>query len=120
MSICNIDICATRDSVPPGSLVTGPIGYVRLHGRNAEAWFDRKAPVERKYDYLYSESELEEWTARFLEGGENNLRSNPRDEQALFEAKIQELQAKVGELVLERDVLKKRWAQIQESREKTS
>jgi len=67
LSICNIDICATRDSVPPGSLVTGPIGYVRLHGRNAEAWFDRKAPVERKYDYLYSESELEEWVRHVRE-----------------------------------------------------
>ena len=48
------------------------------------------------------------------------MRSNPRDEQARHEAELQELRAKVGELVLERDVLKKRWAQIQEQRDKTS
>ena len=53
------------------------------------------------------QSELEEWTERFLEGGENALRSNPRDEAAAYEAKIKDLQAKVGELVLDRDILKK-------------
>jgi len=64
LSVCNIDICETRDSVPPGAWSTGPLGYVRLHGRNADAWFDKNAPVERKYDYLYKTSELEEWTER--------------------------------------------------------
>ncbi|MFQ5844311.1 MAG: DUF72 domain-containing protein, partial [Planctomycetota bacterium] len=67
LSLCNIDICQTRTSVPPGSWTTGPIGYVRLHGRNREAWFDKQAPVERKYDYLYSERELEAWVDRVRE-----------------------------------------------------
>lgn len=40
------------------------------------------------------------------------MRSKPRDEEALHETEIKELRAKVGELVLERDVLKKRAAQI--------
>ena len=57
--------------------------------------------------YGIKQSELEEWTERFLEGGENALRSRPRDEREQYEAKIKELQAKVGELVLERDILKK-------------
>ena len=65
--------------------------------------------------YAIKQSELEEWTSRFLEGGENSLRSNPIEEQAEYEARIKELQAKVGELVLEKDVLKKRWDQIQEA-----
>ena len=69
--------------------------------------------------YGIKQSELEEWTARFLEAGENGLRSNPRDEQAEYEVKIKELQAKVGELVLERDVLKKS-LEFRERREKTS
>ncbi|MHC4930698.1 MAG: DUF72 domain-containing protein [Planctomycetota bacterium] len=61
LSLCNIDICQTSDSVPPGAWTTGPIGYVRLHGRNREAWFDKRAPVEQKYNYLYGEEELTEW-----------------------------------------------------------
>ncbi|MGQ0615195.1 MAG: DUF72 domain-containing protein [Planctomycetaceae bacterium] len=61
LSLCDIDICASDTSIPPGAWTTGPIGYVRFHGRNTAAWFDRDAPVERKYDYLYSPEELEPW-----------------------------------------------------------
>ncbi len=69
--------------------------------------------------YGIKQSELEEWTARFLEAGENGLRSNPRDELTEYEAKIKELQSKIGELVLDRDILKKRAAQV-DAREKNS
>ena len=61
LSLCSIDICQTKDSVPPGAWTTGPLGYVRLHGRNRKAWFDKRAPTEQKYDYLYGEEELGEW-----------------------------------------------------------
>lgn len=64
LSLCDIDICQTTTSVPPGTETTGPLGYVRLHGRNAKAWFEKKAPVAEKYDYLYTPSELEEWIER--------------------------------------------------------
>ena len=69
--------------------------------------------------YGIKQSELEEWTARFLESGENGLRSNPRDELADYEEKIKDLQAKVRELVLERDVLKKT-EELRDRRERTS
>ncbi len=39
--------------------------------------------------YGIRQSELEEWTSRFLEGGENNLRSNPREDHAGDKAKDQ-------------------------------
>ncbi|MDH3591674.1 MAG: DUF72 domain-containing protein [Planctomycetota bacterium] len=61
LNLSAIDICQTETSVPPGPLTTGPIGYVRLHGRNRDAWFDKKAPVIEKYNYLYSTPELERW-----------------------------------------------------------
>ncbi len=64
LNFCNIDICQTRTSVPPGSWATGPLGYVRLHGRNEEAWFDKQAHRDQKYDYLYGEKELDEWVER--------------------------------------------------------
>ncbi len=47
------DIPALYPSVP---LVTGDIGYVRLHSRNAENWYG----TELRYDYNYSEEELKE------------------------------------------------------------
>jgi len=67
LNVCDIDICQTKTSVPPGTWTTGPLGYVRLHGRNAEAWFDKKAPVHAKYDYLYSQRQVEEWARRVRE-----------------------------------------------------
>jgi uncharacterized protein YecE (DUF72 family) len=43
------------------------VGYVRLHGRNAEAWFSRESGRDARYDYLYREDELEEWIGRIRE-----------------------------------------------------
>jgi transposase-like protein len=51
-------------------------------------------------------SEVEEWQERFLVGAENALRSRPKDEEALQEEQIKKLKQKVGELVLDNDVLK--------------
>jgi uncharacterized protein YecE (DUF72 family) len=41
--------------------VTSPITYVRFHGRNAETWNVRGRSAAERFDYLYSEEELEEW-----------------------------------------------------------
>ena len=67
LSLCDIDICQADDSLPPGAWTTGPLGYVRFHGRNREAWFDRKASVAEKYDYLYSREQLEPWAEHVRE-----------------------------------------------------
>jgi uncharacterized protein YecE (DUF72 family) len=67
LSLCAIDMPQAADSVPPGAWRTGPLGYVRLHGRNAAAWFDRKASRDEKYDDLYPATELREWTERIRE-----------------------------------------------------
>lgn len=67
LSLCDIDICQTRTSIPPGSWTTGPVGYVRFHGRNRDAWFDSRATVAQKYDYLYSPEELRPWALRVRE-----------------------------------------------------
>ena len=39
---------------------TGPVAYVRFHGRNAAHWWQHEHAWER-YDYMYDESELAEW-----------------------------------------------------------
>ena len=51
------------DSVKPAATVTGPVAYARFHGRNYEKWFAHEESWER-YNYLYSESELEPWVER--------------------------------------------------------
>jgi uncharacterized protein YecE (DUF72 family) len=43
----------------PEAHVVGPISYLRLHGRNAGAWFRPGAGRDARYDYLYSPAELD-------------------------------------------------------------
>jgi transposase-like protein len=51
-------------------------------------------------------AELEEWRERFLSGAENALRSRPADEDGQKEREIKRLKQKVGELVMDLDILK--------------
>jgi uncharacterized protein YecE (DUF72 family) len=61
LSVVSVDEPALPGLPPPAALATGPIGYVRFHGRNAAHW--RSAGWQR-YDYLYSAGELGEWVPR--------------------------------------------------------
>jgi uncharacterized protein YecE (DUF72 family) len=65
---CNIDQPVIGRSIEPSAEVTGPIGYVRLHGRRYDTWFSEEAtiPSYERYNYLYSEEELRPWAARTL------------------------------------------------------
>ena len=51
-------------------------------------------------------AEIEGWQDRVLVAAENALRSRPKDEEALKDAQIKQLKQKVGELVLDLDILK--------------
>ena len=51
-------------------------------------------------------AEVEEWRERFLLGAENALRTRPRDEEALKDEQIKRLKQKIGDLVLDLDILK--------------
>ena len=59
----NVDQPLFSDSVKPDDTTTGPLAYVRLHGRNYEKWFAHKESWER-YNYLYSKEELDPWIER--------------------------------------------------------
>jgi transposase-like protein len=50
-------------------------------------------------------AEVEDWRDKFLLGAENALRSRPRNEEALKDEEIKRLKQKVGELVLDLDIL---------------
>lgn len=60
MGFCNIDQPQVSYSISLTRVVTSPIGYLRLHGRNAAQWFAEGAGREARYDYRYSEEELQE------------------------------------------------------------
>ncbi len=63
VGFCNIDQPVLGRSLAPTEHVTGAIGYVRLHGRNYEQWFDSDNRNDR-YNYLYGETELVSWKER--------------------------------------------------------
>ena len=63
VAFVNVDQPLFHDSVKPSELVTGPVGYVRFHGRNYEKWFAHEESWER-YNYLYSKDELSPWVDR--------------------------------------------------------
>ena len=74
LGLCNIDQPIFGKSIEPSAVLTSREGYVRLHGRNYEAWFAQPRPGETdqqrrnaRYDYLYSDSELDEWVGRIHE-----------------------------------------------------
>src|SRR5208337_269246 len=82
VGFCNIDQPLLGRSLAPTEHVTSGIGYVRLHGRNYEHWFEtgiesgsdamsdsRSGNNSRddRYNYLYKSAELEKWKEK-IEG----------------------------------------------------
>jgi transposase-like protein len=51
-------------------------------------------------------ADIEAWRERFLSGAENALRSRPLNEDAQKDQEIKRLKQKVGELVMDLDILK--------------
>jgi len=47
---------------PTMDVVTAPFAYIRLHGRNKEAWWG--SDDHERYNYLYADSEIEAWADR--------------------------------------------------------
>ncbi len=66
VGFCNIDQPVIGRSLKPSERATAGVGYVRLHGRRYDTWFtdDPATPPEERYNYLYSETELEPWAER--------------------------------------------------------
>lgn len=65
-ALANVDQPPVDGSIlPPAARVTTPrLAYVRLHGRNRQAWFDRDVGRDARYDYLYTPEELAGWAER--------------------------------------------------------
>ncbi len=46
--------------------LTSDVGYVRLHGRNRQAWFHRGGTAADRFNYMYSDVELRECAAHIV------------------------------------------------------
>ena len=62
--------------------------------------------VEAARKHGLTVAEIEDWRDRFLAAAENALRSRPLDDDAQKEREIKRLKQKVGELVMEVDIIR--------------
>ena len=60
LGFCCVDQPRFKNLVSPVAVATGPVAYVRFHGRNREKWWQHDEAWER-YDYSYTDEELLEW-----------------------------------------------------------
>ncbi len=101
VGLCCVDEPDLPGLMPPQSIVTSSIGYVRFHGRNRAKWYDHNEAWER-YDYLYSREELRSWLGPVREMATQServlvLMNNHRDGQAPQNAEtFRELLAEAG------------------------
>lgn len=77
--------------MPPVVISTSDTGYIRFHGRNSKAWYGTDSRT--RYDYLYSDEELREWTPRIRELADKTEKlfvffNNHANAQAVTNAKM--------------------------------
>jgi uncharacterized protein YecE (DUF72 family) len=58
-TVANLDYPLAKNSFSLQECRVGRNGYLRLHGRNAKAWFDKKAGRDETYNYFYSAKEID-------------------------------------------------------------
>jgi uncharacterized protein YecE (DUF72 family) len=56
-----------KSSVSPIAEATSDVSLVRLHGRNRETWEKQGIGPAARFNYLYSEEELREWSPKIKE-----------------------------------------------------
>ena len=56
-----------KSSVPPVAEITSDIGLVRFHGRNSETWEKKGIGPAERFNYLYTEEELQPWANKIAE-----------------------------------------------------
>lgn len=64
VTVCNLDYPTTWNSFDLQDCRVGKNGYFRLHGRNADKWFDKDAGRDETYDYYYKGKELTDIKSR--------------------------------------------------------
>ena len=60
--LASLDMPDLNGLPPSMDVITAPMVYIRLHGRNREAWWGDND--HNRYNYLYADSEIEAWAGR--------------------------------------------------------
>jgi len=63
IALCSVDQPRLPGLFPSAALATGPLAYVRFHGRNVARWGLDEDPGDR-YAYRYEDAELLPWVER--------------------------------------------------------
>jgi uncharacterized protein YecE (DUF72 family) len=58
LGLVHVDMPGARDHPPAEHPSLGPLGYLRLHGRNRRAWFDPRAGRDARYDHRYPAADV--------------------------------------------------------------
>ena len=67
IAVANLDYPVGRDSFDLYRCITAPVSYLRLHGRNGQAWFRKCESASEPYNYDYSDEEVSSLTRRVQE-----------------------------------------------------
>lgn len=112
IGFCNVDEPGFRHLIRPSAVVTSAVAYVRFHGRNFENWYAKGRSRDARYDYMYSEEELDQWLPRIEEMGSkakdvyvignNHFRGQAPANILQLESKIKEGPVAVPESMMER------------------
>ncbi|MHC1692621.1 MAG: DUF72 domain-containing protein [Sphaerochaetaceae bacterium] len=62
VALSSVDLPPLKGLPPVMDVSTSSLAYIRLHGRNSETWWGSDSAS--RYDYLYSDKELESWVDR--------------------------------------------------------
>lgn len=72
-----------------------------------DIWRGKLTMAEASYKYDLPLSQVEEWMRDGRRALENGLKTRPRDEELLLEAKFKELYAKIGKMTIELEARKR-------------
>lgn len=107
----NVDLPAVGQLPGPSTINTGPTSFLRLHGRNAPAWKSARATRDERYDYRYSEAEVEELldtirrlvarTPRVLVAANNHFAANAPAAAALLRSGWEQRKVEVPSRLIE-------------------
>ena len=70
VTVANLDYPLANNSFHLRMSEIGEHAYLRLHGRNAKAWFSRSAGRDESYNYLYGQEELRGIADRAMQIGQ--------------------------------------------------
>lgn len=80
----------------------------------------QKTIVDAAREYDLKQSDIQNWLDTFMEYGRQGLKGSPKRMESAYEAELKAHREKIGELVLQIDVLKKAKKILEDSEDESS